>query len=62
MIHERMCEFSIMLHLEQLAKTNKEFADYLDEYYDVDRFNARYIELLDDFLNPYALNKTEKSD
>ncbi|MBO6243918.1 MAG: hypothetical protein J6O41_05065 [Clostridia bacterium] len=51
-----------MLHLEQLAKANKEFADYLDEYYDVDRFNARYIELLDDFLNPYALNKTEKSD
>lgn len=62
MIQERKCEFSIMLHLERLASVNREFAEHLHNNYDMDKFNKRYRELLDEFLNDYALNNTEKSD
>ena len=62
MIQERKCEFSIMLHLERLANVNREFAEHLSNNYDIDKFNKRYRELLDEFLNDYALNNTEKSD
>lgn len=62
MIQERKCEFSIMLHLERLASVNRKFSEHLSNNYDMDKFNKRYRELLDEFLNDYALNKTEKSD
>lgn len=38
------------------------FYEYLKEHYDIDKFNERYMELLDEFMKPYALNKTEKSE
>lgn len=62
MTTERMSEFTIMLFLEQLVLNNRDFNDYLHDYYNVDKFNIRYRELLDEFLNDYALNKTEKSE
>lgn len=62
MTQERKCEFSIMLHLERLANANIKFAEHLHDNYDMDKFNKKYRELLDEFLNDYALNKTEKSD
>ena len=55
-------EFIIMLHLENLAYRNKEFANYLYDYYNTKAFNDRYSILLDKFLEPYALNTTEKSE
>lgn len=62
MIHEKMSEFVIMLLLERLAIDNRDFDDYFKSNYNLDKFNNRYAILLDEFLNPYALNKTEKSE
>ena len=55
-------EFIILLLLENNCFNNIKFSDYIKKHYNVDKFNERYRELLDDFLNEYALNKTEKSE
>ena len=55
-------EFIILLLLENNCFNNLKFSDYLDKNYDTKKINGRYRELLDEFLKPYALNKTEKSD
>lgn len=60
MIIEKMCEFLIMLKIEELAQKNPTFDEYIHKY-DIGKFNNRYRELLDEFLSPYALNKPEKS-
>jgi len=62
MIHERMSEFIIMLLLERLSIDDRDFDDYFKSNFNLDKFNKRYRILLDEFLNPYALNKTEKSE
>ena len=62
MICSEVEEFTIMLLLENLARKNKDFLNYLYDKYDAKVFNNRYRELLDKFLEPYALNKTEKSE
>lgn len=38
------------------------YATYLDEHYDMQKLGDRYDELGKEFLNEYALNKTEKSE
>lgn len=38
------------------------YADYLDKNYDIQKLGDRYDELGKEFLTPYALTKTEKSD
>jgi hypothetical protein len=57
-------EFIIMLLIENRSfqQDEKRFYDYLKKHYDLNKFNERYMELLDDFMKSYALNKTEKSD
>ena len=58
-------EFIIMLLIENrsfLVDDNGNFFNYLKERYDLNKFNERYMELLDNFMKPYALNKTEKSE
>ena len=58
-------EFIIMLLIENrslLPNDDKIFFNYLKERYDLDKFNERYMELLDEFMKPYALNNTEKSE
>ena len=55
-------EFIIMLLIENNCFNNIKFSDYIKEHYNTDKFNNRYMELLDNFLNEYALNKTEKSE
>ena len=55
-------EFIILLLLENNCFNNLQFSDYLKDNYDIKKFNERYKELLDNFLNEYALNKTEKSE
>lgn len=59
MIPERMQELTIFLLLEGKPESIQE---YIENNYDVSKINKRYEELLDDFLNEYALNTTEKSD
>ena len=62
MIPERMQELLILMIIENNAKINSELNDCLNEYYDIDKINRRYSFLLMEFLTPYALDKTEKSD
>lgn len=59
---ERMLEFSILTHLEDKYNEDDDFSIYMDSHCNLDKFNKRYGELLDEFLTQYALNKTEKSD
>lgn len=55
-------EFIIMLLIENNCYNNIKFSDYIKKHYNIDKFNNKYMELLDNFLNEYALNKTEKSE
>ena len=58
-------EFIIMLLIENRSYCSKDggtFYDYLKEHYDLNKFNERYMELLDKFMKSYALNNTEKSE
>ena len=55
-------EFITFLLIENNCYNNIKFSDYIKNNYNVSEFNKRYKELLDKFLNNYALNKTEKSD
>lgn len=58
-------EFIIMLLLENRSYCSNDkgaFYEYLKEHYDIDKFSKRYMELLDKFMKPYALNNTEKSE
>lgn len=41
---------------------DKEYADFLDKEYNVQKMENRFLELGKEFLNEYALNKTEKSE
>ena len=45
-----------------LSNDNGNFYNYLKEHYDLEKFNKRYVELLDEFMKSYALNNTEKSE
>jgi len=57
-----------MLELLILAKVLNDYnddsiyADHLDKNYDMQKLGDRYYELGKEFLNEYALNKTEKSE
>ena len=64
MIKERMLEFITMLLIENrcIIDNNDMFIDFVEKNHDIKAFNSRYKELLDEFLKPYALNKTEKSE
>jgi hypothetical protein len=55
-------EFIVLLLIENNCYNNIMFSDYIDKHYDTKKINERYRELLDKFLNKYALNKAEKSD
>ena len=58
-------EFIIMLLIENRSYCSSDegiFYKYLKEHYNIDKFNERYMELLDEFMKPYALNNTEKSE
>ena len=57
-------ELIIILLIENrvLKKDGNDFYDFLKEHYNLEDFNKRYSELLDNFMNQYALDKTEKSE
>ena len=57
-----LVEFIAMLLIEKKAKEDNKFYDYFIINSNKESFNKRYDELLDNFLNLYAINKTEKSD
>lgn len=59
---EDLVEFILMLLIENKVKGDDKFYEYFLKKANKKKFNARYQQLLDDFLNLYALNKTEKSE
>lgn len=44
------------------AIPHSSFPDWLEDNYDIEKLDSDYIPLLEEFLNEYALNKTEKSE
>jgi hypothetical protein len=59
---ERLLELIILKDLLRDYTKDKEYANFLDEEYNVQKMENRFLELGKEFLNEYALNKTEKSE
>ena len=62
MKESEMLEFVTMLLIENKCNEEDKFYGYIEKNTNVKVFNERYKQLLDRFLNKYALNKTEKSE
>ena len=62
MIVERKVELLILEKILTCYDNNSDYKEYLNNNYDVSKMENRYAELGKEFLNEYALNKTEKSD
>ena len=62
MIVEKLLELIILKDLLRDYIKDKEYADFLDKEYNVQKMQNRFLELGEEFLNEYALNKTEKSE
>jgi len=59
---ERMLELLILVQICTDYNNDDIYAKYLDKHYDMQKLGDRYDELGKEFLNQYALDKTEKSD
>jgi hypothetical protein len=62
MIVEKLLELIVLKDLLRDYTKDKEYADFLDKEYNVQKMQNRFLELGKEFLNEYALNKTEKSE
>ena len=62
MIIEKLLELIVLKDLLRDYAKDKEYANFLDEEYNVQKMQNRFLELGKEFLNEYALNKTEKSE
>ena len=62
MITEKLLELIVLKDLLRDYNKDKEYANFLDEEYNVQKMENRFLELGEEFLNEYALNKTEKSE
>lgn len=59
---ERMLELSILHFIFIDYDENENYRCFLNEKYNIEKMQSRYNELGKEFLNDYALDKTEKSD
>ena len=55
-------ELIILLLLETRFHDRDDYHEMFKKEYNCDKINERFNELLDKFLNEYALNNTEKSE
>ena len=55
-------ELIILLLLETKVHDREEYYEMFKKEYNCNKMNDRFNELLDKFLNEYALNNTEKSE
>ena len=55
-------ELIILLLLETKFHDRDDYHEMFKKEYNCDKINERFNELLDKFLNEYALNNTEKSE
>ena len=59
---ERKLELLILKEILKDYRKHSEYELYLDENYNVSKMKNRCLELGKEFLNDYAIDKTEKSD
>jgi hypothetical protein len=57
-----MLELILLQEIFYSFNTDIEYNEFLKKNYNVEKINKRYLELGKEFLNEYALDKTEKSD
>ena len=62
MIPERMLELILWQEVFYTFNNDIEYNDFLTKYYDIEKINKRYLELEKEFLKPYAIDNTEKSE
>lgn len=62
MIVEKLLELIILKDVFRDYAKDEEYADFLDKKYNIQKMENRFLELGEEFLNDYALNKTEKSE
>ena len=62
MIVEKMLELLLLREILYDYNVNKFYTEFLDDNYDVEKIDSRYLELGKEFLNDYALDNTEKSE
>lgn len=62
MISERMLELILWQEILYTFNNDIEYNDFLTKYYDIEKINERYLELVKEFLKPYAIDNTEKSE
>ena len=62
MIVEKLLELIVLKDLLRDYTKDEEYANFLDKNYDIQKMENRFLELGKEFLNEYALNKTEKSE
>lgn len=62
MIPEKMLELLILKEILNDLDDDVLYRDYIVMNYNLSKIENRYDELGKEFLNDYALNKTEKSD
>ena len=59
---DRMLELLVLTKVCDDYQKDKLYSTFLDNNYDIKKLGDRYNELGREFLNDYALDKTEKSD
>lgn len=57
-----MLELLLLQEIFYVYNNDIEYNEFLRKHYNVEKINERYLELGKEYLNNYALDKTEKSD
>lgn len=57
-----MLELLLLQEIFYVYNNDIEYNEFLRKHYNIEKINERYLELGKEFLNEYALNKTEKSE
>jgi hypothetical protein len=62
MINERKLNLLILREILSDYEEYEEYRIFIDENYDISRIKSDYLDLGIEFLNKYAIDKTEKSE
>lgn len=62
MTTERMLELLILKRILEDYDNYPKYKKVIDEYFNISKMEERYKELGDEFLKPYAIDNTEKSE
>ena len=62
MTTEKMLELMLLQEIFYSFNNDIEYNEFLSKNYNIEKINDRFLELGKEYLQQYALNKTEKSD